>query len=266
MSPLTNGVFHFNHAAILGTGNDKQQQTPPYSFVVGVQKTNIGLTYRYSDGNNSNVQGRYILFDRFTVKAECTLGKDISSSGINGELEYKADSCTLSLKGGMDPSGVGLLVGMSILQAITKRVRMGYDMMVSEQQAGAMSSFLLRYKSKSKNLYQASINPTNAEGLLVLSIVKKITSGFSLYSEFRVKGRERGIETESTLGYAYDVHIKHPQGSVPATSLKACITSNGLFNISWEGRFAEQFWVSIFGVLDYQKSTFKPGFGISYGR
>jgi len=156
MSPLNNGVFHFNHAAILGTGNDKQQQTPPYTFVVGVQKANIGLTYRYADGNNSNVQGRYTLFDRFTIKSDCTLGKDISSSGVNGELEYKADSCTLSLKSGIDPSGVGLLVGMSILQAITKRVRMGYDMMVSEQQAGAMWSFLLRYKTKKKE-YISSI-------------------------------------------------------------------------------------------------------------
>jgi len=204
--------------------------------------------------------------DKITAKAEFSLGKDTASSAANAELEFKGDSFTLSVKGGHDPTGGGLLVGASILQSVSKRVIMGYDMMIAELQAVAMWAVLLRYKSKQKDIYQATINPTNAEGLAVLSVVKKITSGFSLYSEFRIKGRERGLETEASLGYSYDVTINHPQGKMPATALKGCFTSTGLFNISWESRFAEQFWISLYGVLDYQKSTFKPGFGIAYGR
>jgi len=170
---------------------------------------------------------------------------DVNYAVMHCDLEYEGDDYVHTFKYGTN------IWGFNYMQTIGRRLVLGFELLNMSDRKQSLLSGAFKYSLNKHSLYG---HYSAIQNLLTLAYTQRVSKSVQIISEFNVNTLEG--ETKTVLGY---------RQKFTNTEVIATVNSKGKIN-SIINLMSNYFQVKLCASADYQKDSYKFGYGVSFGQ
>jgi mitochondrial import receptor subunit TOM40 len=170
---------------------------------------------------------------------------DVNMAMLHCDLEYEGDDYVHTFKYGTN------MWGFNYMQTIGRRLWLGFELLNMSDRKQSLLSGAFKYSFLKHSFYG---NYSALQNLLTFAYQQKVSKNVQIISEFNVNPVDG--ETKTVLGYRQKFNT---------TEVIATVNSKGKIN-SILSLASSYFQLKLCASADYQKDSYKFGYGISFGQ
>jgi len=170
---------------------------------------------------------------------------DVNMAMLHADLEYEGDDYVHTFKYGTN------MWGFNFMQTVGRNLVLGFELLNMSDRKQSLINYAVKYSSLKHSIYG---NYSAIQNLATLAYTQKVNKNVQIISEFNVNPVEG--ETKTVLGYRQKFNT---------SEVIATLNSKGKINsiVSLTSGF---FTLKLCASADYQKDSYKFGYGISFGQ